>query len=201
MVLIGLPADEGLHVIKGPDGLAGEAGSDVPPDEDGEGAGGGSEAVLAHAEEDAPGGVELAGAGEGVDEEVVGGGREGAAVEEAEVVAGAEEEGEGGLGVVAEAEEGLGEEMVGEGDAGEGELEGGLERVEGVVVADEELRQTVSQGARGRSRRRDVGVPWEFLGREGGEEAARGRRGGSAEAEHRETREDFGPKTRCDFGP
>lgn len=59
-----------------------------------------------------PGGVELANFGEDVDEYVVGGSGEGVEGEGFGVV----EEGEGDFGVVGEAEEGLIEEVGGEGD-------------------------------------------------------------------------------------
>jgi len=92
------------------------------------------EVALGHFDDELPCDVELANLGEGIDEECVRGVGERGIGEGFGVV----EEGEGYLGVVLEAEEGLEEEVGGEGDALELEARfGGVERV---VLLQEEIR-------------------------------------------------------------
>jgi len=93
------------------------------------------EVALSHFDDELPCNVELANLGDGIDEERVGGVGERGIGEGFGVV----EEGKGYLGVVLEAEEGLEEEVGGEGDAVE--LEARFRGVEGVVVLQEEIRQ------------------------------------------------------------
>lgn len=141
VVDVRLPADKGLHVVEGPDGLARHAGGDVAADKDGEGPRGGPRAaMLVHLDDELPRDVELADLPQHIDHEVVGVG----AVGVLGVVAGADEEAEGDLRSVAEAEEGLVHEVAREADAGE--LKGGLQRVEGVVVVDEEAGEGIGVG-------------------------------------------------------
>ena len=125
--------DKGLDIVERPNGLSGEAGGDEAADEDAEGEGGGSEVGLVHLDNELPNDVELTDLAEDVDEEVVGGGGEGREREGFGKV----EKGEGNLGRVGEAEEGLVEEVGGKRDAVE--LERGFHGVEGVVVVKEDL--------------------------------------------------------------
>lgn len=153
-----LPPDERLHVVEGPDRLPRHPRRHVPPHQHRERPRRGphiaaAAAAAAHLDDELPRDVELAHAAEDVDHGVVRGGAEeglGAAIATVvvDVVADGDEEGEGDLGGVAEAEEGLDDEGGGEGGAAaEGdELERGLERVEGVVVPEEERRERVGAG-------------------------------------------------------
>ncbi|BAT77116.1 hypothetical protein VIGAN_01520500 [Vigna angularis var. angularis] len=92
------------------------------------------EVALGHFDDELPCDVELANLGDRIDEERVGVVGERGVGEGFGVV----EEGEGYLGMVLEAEEGLEEEVGGEGDAVE--LEARFGGVEGVVVLQQEIR-------------------------------------------------------------
>jgi len=99
---VGLPPNEPLHVIKRPDRQPREAGGNVPPHQDPERPRRRRRPPLVHLHDQLPRDVELADLAEDVDHEVVGVGVEGCGVEG--VVAGEDEEGEGDLGVVLEAD-------------------------------------------------------------------------------------------------
>lgn len=129
----GFGLDKGFHVLKGPDGLAGKAGGDQPPNEDEKCGGSGGEFEVVHFEDELPSDVVLADLGEDVNEEVEGGGGERRVREGLGIV----EEGEGNFGIVDEAQEGLVEQLRRESDAVE--LQRRLHGVEGVVVVDKDL--------------------------------------------------------------
>jgi hypothetical protein len=132
--IAGLDLTKTFNVIESTNGLACKASGDKSTDQDQERGGCGEEVVLVHFDNELPSEIELADLGDEVDEEVVGSGGERRGREGLGVV----EKGEGDLGRVFEAEEGLVEEVRGESDAVE--LERGLHGVEGVVVVEQHLR-------------------------------------------------------------
>lgn len=129
----GFGLDEGFHVLKGPNGLASEAGRDQPPNEDEKCGGGGGEVEVVHFEDELPSDVVLADLGDYVNEEVEGGDGERRVGKGLGIV----EEGKGNFGIVDEAHEGVVEDLRRESDAVE--LQRRLHRMEGVVVVDKDL--------------------------------------------------------------
>lgn len=134
----GLGLDKGLDVVKGPNGLAGEARGDQAANEGKKCGSGGSEVEVVHFNDELPSDVILTDLGKDVDEQVEGGRGERRVGKGLGIL----EEGKSNFGIIGEAEEGVVDKLGGESNTME--LERGFHGVEGIMVVDKDFRYQFS---------------------------------------------------------